>query len=258
MDPKHDRNGKIGTAIFHIVLFLLFLFLGLKYQDPPPENGIAVNFGYEATGSGETSTAPQEVTQSQPEQVQPEPVTQAVETDVATQQTVDAPSVQTQEPTTQQEQPQEETEPDPQPSDRLNQILSSTRDGQESGQGITEGGGDQGNPNGDPNVNNYSGNGGTGNSGNYRLGGRSALQRPQPEYNCTDEGRVVVKVYVNRTGRVTRAVPGEAITNGPATNTFSECLFDKAREAALRTTWQGDANAPEEQIGFIIYNFQKR
>jgi hypothetical protein len=67
----------------------------------------------------------------------------------------------------------------------------------------------------------------------------------------------VVKIYVNREGKVTRAIPGEKVPKGPATTTTSSCLFEKAKAAAMRTTWQGDSDAPATQIGFIIYNFQK-
>ncbi|GGH66778.1 energy transducer TonB [Phaeocystidibacter marisrubri] len=254
MATKDERNGRIGTIVFHAVILILFFFVGLKYQDPPPENGIAINFGYDAVGGGTTSSAPSE-SEPQVEETVTQPTTQPTETNVATQDVTDAPSVNTQEQTTE---PTQETQPDPQPDSRLTGALSSVREGTGEGEGATEGGGDQGDPNGDPNSPNRTGVGGTGSGGNYRLGNRNALSQPKPTYDSQDQGRVVVKVYVDRTGRVVRAEPGVDIPGDVATNVFSSVLFDRARAAALATKWQGDPNAVEEQIGYIIYYFGKQ
>jgi hypothetical protein len=35
-----------------VILFILFFYLGLTSLDPPPENGIAINFGTTEFGSG--------------------------------------------------------------------------------------------------------------------------------------------------------------------------------------------------------------
>ena len=46
-EKKSKRNGIIGTILFHALLLIAFLFLGLTYQDPPPpEEGISINFGF--------------------------------------------------------------------------------------------------------------------------------------------------------------------------------------------------------------------
>ena len=254
-EEKNKRRGLFATILYHVLLVILFVFVGLTYQDPPPEDGIAINFGYEDDGSGNT-------TQSAPQQSQPQ-TTEAVEEEVATQEVEEAPSVNTEKPKEKPvEKPKEEPkeEPKPQPDPRLQGALDKTKnqEGQGQGEGETNGGGDQGDPNGDRNSPNRNGNGGTGNSGDYRLGNRKALERPKPIYDCPDEGRVVVKVYVNRNGQVISAVPGEKIPSGPASTTSSSCLYDRAKSAALKTTWQGDPSAPDRQVGYIIYNFTKR
>lgn len=255
-EEKDKRNGRISAVLFTVLMLVWLIFFGFSYQDPPPEEGIAINFGYDNVGSGNTSSSQQTEEVTQPQETQPEAVTQTSEQTVATQESVDAPAINTEE--TKPQETQEEPEPDPQPSDRLSRLTQSVRDGQGTGEGEDEtGGGDQGDPKGDPNSDNRTGTGGSGGGGDYMLGGRAATQRPRPEYDCTDEGTVVVKVYVDRTGRVLRAVPGEAITGGAATNTFSSCLFNEARDTALRTKWQGDPNAPEEQVGYIVYRFKK-
>jgi hypothetical protein len=240
-------------------MLLLFIFFGLTYQDPPPEDGIAINFGYEDDGSGNTEqSAPQQV-----EQATTTDATSTIDEEVTTQDSEEAPSVtdkQTEQPKeTPKEKPKEETKPQPDP--RLQNALgkTGTQQGQGQGEGETTGGGDQGDPAGDRSSPNRSGNGGIGNSGNYRLGGRQALNKPKPTYDCPDEGRVVVKIYVDRSGKVISAIPGEKIPpEGPATSFASECLFKRAKEAALDTKWQADPDAPERQVGYIIYNFDKR
>ena len=252
-NPKDRRRGLITTILFHVAMVLLFIFYGLTYIDPPPEDGIAINFGYEDDGSGTT-------TQSAPAQAQPQ-ASEQVEEEVTTQEMVDAPSVNTEKPKKPVETPTEKPKEEQKPDSRLQGALDRTKNqpGTGQGEGETEGGGDQGDPNGDRNSPNRTGNGGTGNTGNYRLGGRKALDRPKPIYDCPEEGRVVVKVYVNRSGNVVNAVAGEKIPDGgPASTTSSSCLYERARSAAMRTTWQGDTNAPDMQVGYIIYNFQKR
>ncbi len=111
--------------------------------------------------------------------------------------------------------------------------------------------GDKGNENGDPNAPDYYTNPGNGSGGNYNLIGRLPLRRPIPDYLCQKEGRVVVAIKVNRNGKVISAIPG-----AKGSTTTEKCLLDQAKKAALNTKWQPAANAPEKQIGKIIYNFR--
>lgn len=87
--------------------------------------------------------------------------------------------------------------------------------------------------------------------GNYQLGHRKALRKPKPEYNCNEQGTVVVAIVVDPSGKVIEARPGDRGT----TNTAS-CLLEQAKQAALLTSWQPDPDAPQRQIGKIIYSFQ--
>ncbi|MEC7863716.1 MAG: energy transducer TonB, partial [Bacteroidota bacterium] len=53
LEKKTKRKGIIGTILFHALLFVAFLFMGLTYQDPPPpEEGISINFGFNEEGLG--------------------------------------------------------------------------------------------------------------------------------------------------------------------------------------------------------------
>lgn len=267
-DKEDRRNSKIVTVLFHVILLFLFFFVGLRYFDPPPEDGIAINFGYDADGFGTTESAPNETSAAQPTpQEQQQETSEDNEEEVVTQEMEEAPAIVKPKPITTPKNPvpvkptetqkPAETQPDPKPSNALSSALKSSQTGKGAGEGETQGGGDQGQPDGDPNSMNRDGTGGIGSGGNYRLGNRQALQRPKPEYDCPAQGRVVVAVYVNREGVVVEAVPGERVPNGPSSNTTNQCLFDKARDAALKTRWQGDANALERQKGFIIYDFSK-
>ncbi len=110
--------------------------------------------------------------------------------------------------------------------------------------------GDKGKITGDPNASGYYGSGGTGSGGNYQLGNRRALATPKPTYDCNEEGRVFVSISVDKNGRVISATPG--VKGSTAT---ADCLLSRAKEAALKTKFNADSNAPTKQIGTIIYNF---
>ena len=68
---------------------------------------------------------------------------------------------------------------------------------------------------------------------------------------CNEEGRVVVRITVDRSGKVIKAEPGVKGT----TNT-APCLLDPARKTALSHRWNTDSNAPTQQIGFVVVNFK--
>lgn len=94
-----------------------------------------------------------------------------------------------------------------------------------------------------------SGSGGGSGSG-YLLGNRKALSKPTPKYTCNEVGKVVVEITVDRNGNTVQAVAG---TKG-TTNT-AKCLLDQARIAAMNTKWNASSEAPEKQMGKIIYDF---
>jgi protein TonB len=274
-----QRRSAAVTILLHLLMIFLFFFVGLTYLDPKPEAGIAINFGFDTDGAGDSEAAPLETyTPPQPVQQQSEQreVSESPMEDVVTQEVEDAPAIskpkpekkpvpqpeKVEEPVKPVEQPKQV--PTPKPSSALQQALQSSQSGKGSGEGSTTGGGDQGSPDGDRMSRGDGGGGsapgtgsGAGGTGNYRLGNRAALTRPKPE-GCPGEGRVVVRVSVDREGRVVEATAGDRIPNGPASNTFDACLLRISREAALKTRWEGDADAPELQIGYIIYLFEKK
>jgi hypothetical protein len=68
--------------------------------------------------------------------------------------------------------------------------------------------------------------------------------------DCNEYGTVAVTIKVDRAGNVISAEPGARGTTNP-----SKCLYDTAKEAALKTKFNADSDAPEIQIGRMIYTF---
>jgi hypothetical protein len=255
-EEKNRRKSMIWTAGIHLGMILLFLFLGLKYIEPKPEDGIVINFGYDVTGSGteaveqptEQQNQTQETQTSQPQETSSE---EQVD-EVLTQDSEDAPTV-TQENNSSQQESQEQVEEEPQPDEELDNSLSDFFSNPNSSEGETGNSGDQGDPTGDPDAPDHYGNQGSGGDGDYQLGGRAPLSKPKPTYDCDEEGKVVVKIWVDRSGSVVRAQAGER-----GSTTTAPCLLRRAEEAAKKTKFQGDSEAPERQIGTIIYRFYQK
>ena len=159
------------TVVLHVLLILLLLFFGFTYLDPPPESGIAINFGTSDVGSG--TEQPTEPVKSSPQQTTTPvvPVETNIREEVVTQEAIEAPVVEkkkeekvvqkVEEPVKKKEEPVKE--PDPQPSKSTTDALSSILNGPVSdgqargGEGDDRAAGDKGSPDGDPNARSYYG-----------------------------------------------------------------------------------------------------
>ncbi|MDY8138837.1 energy transducer TonB [Aquimarina sp. 2201CG5-10] len=293
LDTKHKKKSFILTTILHVAIIFLLFYLGLTYLDPPPESGIAVNFGTTATGAGEVQ--PEEAIKSSPKQTTPEPTpvtpepqeeVPEIQDEVISQDIEDAPVIDKKpkkKPKKKVEKPKEkpkdkptdkkpvdkpvkkepvkeveEKKPDPKPDKSTLDILDSFSNGPKSdgtakgGEGDDNKAGDKGDPNGDPNARSYYGTGqGLDGDGNYRLGGRKALNKKKITQECNESGIVVVKIEVNQNGKVIRATPGVKGTTNSAS-----CLLEPAKRAALATRFNSDSKAPTKQVGTIVYQFK--
>lgn len=285
---KSERKSLVITIVLNTALIIALLFFGLTYMDPPEESGIAINFGTSDVGSGNVQpttpvkTTPTEETEPEEEtspeetavQQESEPEETAID-EAVTQDAEDAPVIkekekkptkkeekkvkeETKEKSEEKEEKKPEKKPDPQPekstSDALQNILSGKNQNGEAteGEGDDQQAGDKGDPSGDPNAASYYGQGeGLDGDGNYRLGGRKALDKKKYTQECNESGTVVVEIKVNQQGQVIQAKPGVKGT----TNT-SSCLLNPARRAALETRFNSDAKAPSVQTGYIIYEFK--
>ena len=269
-NTEHKRKAlALTTVVMCLVIFILF-FAGMKYLDPPPENGVEVIYGVDITGMGERTPPPSAAKQeeTQTPQTQPEQSTsQEVKENLLAQdnnEEVSVPEVpkkQEKKKETPKKEPTKETpRPAPKPSrqttDALSNILGAANAGGSgtSGQGDGNQPGYQGQIDGSQYANSYYGSGGGNGSGKgWGLKGRSIASQGSVKQNCNEEGRVVVQIEVDRSGKVVKATAGVKGTTNSA-----PCLLEAARKTAAMYRWNTDENAPIRQIGFLIVNFQLR
>ena len=126
-------------------------------------------------------------------------------------------------------------------------------DGKDSGsEGDDNKSGDKGDPAGNPYATSYYGAPGSGNgTGGYGLNGRSLVSKGKVQQECNEDGRVVVRIVVDKNGNVIKATPGVKGTTNNA-----PCLLEPARKTAFLHKWNLDAKAPTQQIGFVVVNFK--
>lgn len=86
----------------------------------------------------------------------------------------------------------------------------------------------------------------------YNLEGRFARFLPIPVFKCEFGGKVVVKIAVDRKGHVQKA---DVLA---AQSQSDDCLHDVARDAALRSRFNEKPDAPSLQSGTITYIFVKQ
>ncbi|TXD48938.1 energy transducer TonB [Polaribacter sp. IC073] len=268
LNTTHKRKSAVITALI-LMLFIFGIFnYGMQYLDPPEEYGLAINFGDSAVGSGEPvaeskKIAPKEVVkeeeivaevQETPKEVlKEEIITNYTSKDVPVVEKVKEKKKEPLKEVVKKEVPKEKPKPKPskENQDALNKLLNgNSSEGKPKGEGDDKVEGVKGQEGGDSNSSKYYGNTGSGAGGDYNLAGRKALSTPKRQPNCQEEGIVVVRITVDKNGKVISAFPGVKGT----TNT-APCLAKPAKEAALRTLWNSDKDAPSIQTGTIIYKF---
>ena len=252
-NTEHKRKAlALTTVVMCLVIFILF-FAGMKYLDPPPENGVEVIYGVDITGMGERTPPPSAAKQeeTQTPQTQPEQSTsQEVKENLLAQDNNEEVSV----PEVPKETPKPAPKPSRETSDALSNILGAANAGGSgtAGQGDGNQPGYQGQIDGSQYANSYYGSGGGSGSGKgWGLNGRFIASQGKVPQNCNEEGRVVVQIEVDRSGRVVKATAGVKGTTNSA-----PCLLDAARKTAALHHWNADDNAPARQIGFIVINFK--
>ena len=121
----------------------------------------------------------------------------------------------------------------------------------DGGEGPDSQGGNKGQLDGDPYAPSYFGGSGPGKGGvGYGLGGRGIPFKQIYKQDCNEYGLVVVRIQVNRQGKVIKAEPGIKGT----TNT-DPCLLEPAKKIAMSHKWPADPEAPTTQVGFVSINF---
>jgi hypothetical protein len=247
---KNNRAGLIGTILFHALLLVLFLFVGMTYPDPPPpEEGITINFGNSEDGMGDNPT--EELSESESESNEATNNTASssspAEQQILTQNTTPTVNVNATTTTTTQTTNTTQNSTSQNLSEALNAFNNSG--GQSGNEGETGNPGNQGSLEGDPNSNNYTG-GGVGNGVTYSLSGRNLLSMPKIEDNSQEQGKVVVDIVVDKYGKVIKATPG-----GRGSTTTSPILYKKAVDAALKTKFNAKAELVADQKGQMTFVF---
>ncbi|WP_299363921.1 energy transducer TonB [Winogradskyella sp.] len=274
-ETKHQRNSARITALIALILFLLLFFVGPQYLDPPDEYGVAVNFGNTDFGSGnrplaqprkaveekvvdepqpETSEAQPTETSTKAEEVMTEDNAEAIaikkQKEAEAKAKAEAERIEREKREAEERKRREEAEK----RKKLDNLIGGVKNSSGSddgGEGPDDRGGNKGQLDGDPYAPSYFGGSGPGKGGvGYGLGGRGRPSKRIYKQDCNEYGLVVVRIEVNRQGKVIKAEPGIRGT----TNTHP-CLLEPAKKIALSHKWPADADAPAKQIGFVSINF---
>lgn len=250
LKEKDSKWGLIGTVAFHLILLLLFIFFGLKTPVPIPTQSILINFGTSNDGAGEVQ--PENYNPQQSNENTPDPVSNPQNTatsinEVATNDNSESIKINKNKQT---EKVTEEIKEEQKVNEKALFPANKNKGGGSSGEGETGNPGDQGDPLGDRNAKSHTGNT-SGGGDSYSLGNRKALSKPKPIYDCKEQGKVVVEIFVDQQGNVIKINAGIRGTTNSA-----PCLVSKAEDAARKTKWEPDSDAPELQRGTITYNFE--
>ena len=83
------------------------------------------------------------------------------------------------------------------------------------------------------------------------MNGRNLKNQGSVTQECNQEGVVVVRITVDKSGTVVLA---EAGVKG--TTNSHPCLLAPAEKTAYLHKWFSDTNAPNKQVGFVVVNFK--
>ncbi len=247
LEDSNKRNAVIGVVVFHVLMLLLFLFTGLRQPDPEPEDEtmfIAMDFGNTDEGSGdvESEVVSEQNTESEETATTTNTTTEAETQEVAEQET-ESVAVNTSDSDQEEETQEEENQISSELQNALD-LLNNPSGGNSEGDSDNATG-NQGNPNGDTGKGVLGGG-----DGDWSLANRLLLEPPRITDKTQEEGKVVLNIYVDRKGKVTRVTP-----NLSKSTTTNQELFDIAKKAAMRAKFNADSDAAIEQKGTMTFNF---
>ncbi|WP_418661374.1 TonB family protein [Bacteroides ilei] len=279
---KSKIAGIVGTVLLHVLVLVLLLVLTLTRPEKQEEGGVPVMLGNMEMASGDadpymmTEVDVMPATASEPESeitgtdVEQPMITQNDEPSIQMKkeqprkETVKKENFQTDEKKresvpakTETEKPKEKTEAELRAeAERAAAQAAASKVAGAFGKGTrmgskgnaSSGGGIQGSPTGNSNTGKTSGIGGL---GTFDLNGRSLGPGglPMPVYNVQDEGRVVVTIVVDPSGRVI------STSINKRTNTVNPSLRKAALDAAAKARFNSISGV-NNQSGTITYYFK--
>ena len=258
---KHKLLGIVATVAFHAIALVLLFTLCFRTPLPlPGEAGVEVNLGMyaqamsqqdeEATNQETEETTSQQDNESESEQVVEEILSE--DEDIPSLEEVAEELDEAIEPEEMEEETIEEQEVvEEKPVVNQRAMFQAPKNKQEtSSEGnASEQSGIQGNSNGLKEIERYDGHGGSGDGPAYDLGGREAKSISRPSRNISEEGKVVVDIWVDKEGRVQKTEIGKGTT---VTNPE---MRSSALQAAKNSVFSKDDKAADLQKGTITYTF---
>jgi periplasmic protein TonB len=258
--PEEKKSFAITSGIF-VIIALICIFFGLTYMDPPPENGIAVNFGTSDNGRGDVEPAETQAAAAQPVS-KPVDAQEDLSTQDEDSPVVAAPKKEKKETKTPITKTPVNTKSTTEAKEEVKQTVNSAAANMvkgkgknpSSGEGDGDADGNKGQLNGTMYGNSYWGSGsgtGSGNGTKWGLKGRSLAGNDKVVQQCNEEGTIVIQVTVNKQGRVVSAQ-----YSAKGSNSTSQCLIQPAIATAKTFKWNQAPDAPDNQIGFVEINFR--
>lgn len=246
---KNKIYAVATTIVIHAIALVLLFTLCFRTPLPlPGEAGVEVNLGMYAQGMGFESSQDEEVVNDTYEENQ---TVEEIEEEIVSEDE-EIPSIEEVTEESQEETEKEIAEEVVEEKPVINQraIFQAPKVNKEpSSEGNTEGHGEQGNVNGLKDIDRYEGNGGSGGGPSYDLGGRGAKSISTPSRDFSEEGKVVVDIWVDKEGRVQRAEIGKGTTIA------NSSMLNSAKTAALNSIFNKDDKATDLQKGTITYTF---
>lgn len=270
---KNNSFALVLSALVHLVVIAILYFIVLPHREYEERGGVLVNIGEVDWASG--TFTPSDV-QPQPQEAQPpSDAPNPTEEELLTQESEEAPVVPepskvkakktlpakspqkqlSQEKKQQQQQEQARKQREQEQKRRQDAITKSVSGafgsaGKGSGN-ASEGEGREGSPEG--NVDQGGLNTGVGGYGSFNLSGRSLRGGglPRPSYTSQVEGKIVINITVDPSGKVILA------TFGRGTNIDDYSMRQSALQAAKRALFN-EVRSLNNQTGSITYTYRLR
>ncbi|QEC52728.1 hypothetical protein EDD80_11256 [Anseongella ginsenosidimutans] len=274
--PPQWKKALAYASGVYIVILLVLYFVYIRTQQETREEilsgGIEINYGPDEVGMGtdytsmEAVSASPEANNRPPVETQEEvaassnPVPEADERRIATQDFEEAPAVKSSNnpevtakpvegPVTNNDhsQPEEKKEP------VVNQnalYKGNQSEGAGSGDGTGTQAGNQGAQTGNNLSNSYEGTGSGGGGIALNLAGRYFTSRPTLQDDGQSTGKIAVQITVDRSGNIKTAKAGAR-----GTTISSAALWAKCEQAVMNAKLNPIAKGPEIQAGTVVFTF---